>query len=218
MKDKTIMINNNSSKFISDEGNGQAIREIKNQLPELNLLVGSIQAELETLPTCVIEDYSTYLQVKERYEEKDLHTSQAATILDIIMAYYPDLENEIERCKANIEIIQSKSNELEVNETLEKMSIAEEIQENQLFNAEQLNNDMKPVIQKATKVISLARSKVCPPYIPPLKTSPMARLQDLSATRWPFGQSINVASQCTPYSSETILNDLINLGPVKKIT
>jgi len=145
-------------------------------------------------------------------------TDQAEQELENIKTYEPNLEAEIERCKANIRILQDKIEFFHTGETIEKITLAENLQNEQLFRAEELYREMQTIAEKASRIIGAAKSKACPPYIP-RQEKPL--LLNSTEPTFPFRsprQQMPDFSFDSPYSTETILYDLLKLRPINKIS
>jgi len=197
--------------------NGPAIKEIESNLPDLDSAVEAIESILPHLPTSTIRDFFIYQQVKAQYAEKDILTDKADQELENIKKYEPNLEAEVERCKANIRILQDKVGLLHTGETIEKITLAESLQNEQLFRAEELYGEMRTITERASRIIGSARSKTCPPYIP--RQEKPSLLNTMKPT-FPFRSPMQPKpdySFDSPYSTGIILDDLLKLRPSNKI-
>jgi len=203
---------------ISAGKNGPALKEIENILPQLDSVVEAIESILPCLPISIIRDFSVYQQVKAQYDEKDMLTDQADQELENIKTNEPNLVAEIERCKANNRILQDKIGFFHTGSTREKITLAENLQNEQLFRATEMYREMRTITEKASRIIGVAKSKACPPYSPRQeKPSLLNTIEPTSVLRSHRQQLPNFLFD-PPYSTGTILNDLLNLRSINKIS
>jgi len=187
-------------------------------LPKLDSIAETIESLLPRLPTSTIEDSYIYQQAKALYDQKDMLTVQAEKELEGIKTYEPNLEAEIERCRSNAQKIRQKNSKIKTIKTNEKIVSAENLQNKQLLRAEEFYKEMSAITEKAERIINEAKSRSCPPYTPrqeePFLSNPIEPTLSFSS----FEQPIQDFSFDPPYSTETILNDLLKLGPINKIS
>jgi hypothetical protein len=205
-----------ASMQVSAGENGQALKEIENKLPQLASSVEAIESILPRLHTGTISDYFVYQQVRAQYDQKDMLTAQAEQELQNIKTYEPNLEAEIDRCKANSQILQDKTGLLHTGKTINKITLAKNLQNEQLFRVEELYRKMQIITEKASRIIGAARSRVCPPYIPlQEKLYPWNTMEPTFPFR-SYRQPKPDFSFSSLYSTETILDDLLKLKPINK--
>ena len=211
------MTGNMASMKASAGKNGPALKELENKLPQLDSVVEAIESILPRLRTGIISDYFVYQQVKAQYDQKDMLTGQAEQELQNIKTYEPNLDAEIDRCKTNTRVLQNKIGVLHTGETIEKLSSAENLQTKQLFHAEELYREMQTITEKASRIIGVARSRVCPPYIPRQEKRFLWNTIEPTFPFRSYRQTMPDYSFNSPYSTETILNDLLKIKPINKI-
>lgn len=201
----------------SAENNGPALKEIENKLPQLASTVEAIESILPSLHTGTISDYFVYQQVRAQYDQKDMLTDQAEQELQNIKTYEHNLEAEIDRCRANTQVLQHEIRLLHTGETIENVNFAKNLQTKQLFRAEELYRQMQKITEKASRTISAARSRACPPYIPRQEKQFLWNRMEPTFPFRSYRQPMPDFSFNSPYSTETILNDLLKVEPINKI-
>ena len=157
--EQTNQSDNNSESVSSYVPRGE---RLKSELMSISALTDRLESAVRSLPYVNICRQSDLSYARRLYEEKERLEQELASKVEVLKQYYKALNKEVDRCMKNLQTIQEDATKLNLQETAEYYSQAEEAQQKQYDSAVEDRNAVSVVLKKAQAVLSMSKTKKFP--------------------------------------------------------
>ena len=179
-------------------------------------LLKKLSAKVNELPDLDGKNPSESEFAEDRYAEKEEMVDKVNEALDELHRYKEIVDREIERCKKNLDIIETDARSLNIDEAKEKYGFAKLSQEFEYKKSVCLARELSDLIFYSKKTLEVAGSKKFPGGKPEKKFKPPPEVLENLDSKDRIGhkglQPVSPHAP-SPFSNKEI-DSLLSLGPL----
>lgn len=165
------------------EVDGLSLKDVDSFIHYMNGLLEELTSKVRVLPKVDQEGNSECPFAEELYAQKDECMEKVERESHKLQHYLVLVEEEIARCRANLERISADASSLTLKEPKERYAVAKRSQESQYNSAVRQRKALLDLIFKTEEVLALARSKSFPGRKPPKSSTSGWRVRRMGRHR-----------------------------------
>jgi seryl-tRNA synthetase len=135
---------------------------LKSELTSISALTDRLESACKSLPHVNACRQSDLSYARRLYEEKERLEQELISKVEVLKQYHKALTREVDRCMKNLQTIQEDATKLNLQETSEYYSQAEEAQLKQYDSAVEDRDAISVVLKKAQAVLSMSKTRKFP--------------------------------------------------------
>jgi len=207
-----MRLNANDQQTRPKEVGGLSLKDVDSFIHYMNGLLEELSSKVGALPKVDQEGNSECPFAEELYVQKDECMEKVERESQKLQHYLVLVEEEVARCRSNLERISADASSLNLDEAKERYDAAKRSQESQYNNVLRQRKALTDLASRTQKMLALARSKAFPGRNPQKSfRAPAGAFGGWGATGSPSGTSDGIPGR--PLFKNEI-DSLISLGPL----